>query len=131
VVAYPLIDLRRAGLPVRDYVARLEDAVLDVLAEAGVAGACRKPGAPGVYVPDPAAGPGGLAKIAALGIRVRNGRAYHGVALNVDLDLSPFLGINPCGYEGLRTTDMAARGARWNVEQAGEALARAVISRME
>lgn len=122
VVAYALVDLRRAGLYVRDYVARLEDAVLDTLAAFGVAGACRKPGAPGVYVPDPEGG-AELAKIAALGIKVRNGRAYHGVALNVDMDLAPFLGINPCGYEGLRTVDMAACGVRAGLVEVGEVLA--------
>ena len=80
------------------------------MADAGVSGACRKPGAPGVYVPDPDSGLDGLAKIAALGIKVRNGRTYHGVALNVAMDLAPFLGINPCGYEGLQTVDLRSCG---------------------
>jgi lipoyl(octanoyl) transferase len=65
-----------------------------------------------------------MAKIAALGIKVSKGRAYHGVALNVDMDLRPYTGINPCGYEGLRTTDLAQQGARLTLEQAGEALTR-------
>ena len=93
----------------QEYVTLLEGAVIDTLAGAGVAGAC-KPGAPGVCR-DPDGG-GELAKIAALGIKIRNGRAYHGVSLNVDMDLTPFLGINPCGYAGLRTVDMAACGVR-------------------
>ena len=77
VMAYALFDLRRVDMYVKEYVTLLEGAVIDTLAEAGVAGACRKPGAPGVYVPDPDGG-GELAKIAALGIKIRNGRAYHG-----------------------------------------------------
>jgi lipoyl(octanoyl) transferase len=119
VVAYALVDLRRAGLYVKEYVAFLEDAVIGTLAEYGIE-AGRKPGAPGVYVP----GRGGdLAKIAALGIKIRSGCAYHGVALNVDMDLAPFLGINPCGYENLATVDMAACGVTAGLEDAGERLA--------
>lgn len=128
VVAYCLFDLRRRGLYVKEYVERLEDAIIDTLSDLGVAGACRKPGAPGVYVPydagrgcpDPAGDD--LAKIAALGIKIRNGRAYHGVALNVSMDLSPFLGINPCGYEGLATVDLRSCGISCTVERAGERL---------
>jgi lipoyl(octanoyl) transferase len=118
-VAYALVDLRRAGIYVKEYVAFLEDAVIDTLADYGIAGR-RKDGAPGVYVP----GPGGeLAKIAALGIKIRSGCAYHGVALNVDMDLAPFLGINPCGYENLPTVDMATCGAMVGLEEAAERLA--------
>ncbi len=120
VVAYALVDLRRAGLYVKEYVAFLEDTVIGVLDGYGVQ-ACRKPGAPGVYVP--AAG-GELAKIAALGIKVRSGRAYHGVALNVDMDLRPFDGINPCGYANLATTDLAHCGVRADLVEVGERLAR-------
>lgn len=129
VVAYCLFDLRRRGIYVREYVERLEDAVIATLAEFGITGACRKPGAPGVYVPyDPVRGrphPAGtdLAKISALGIKIRNGRAYHGVALNVDMDLAPFLGINPCGYEGLVTVDLRSCGVSVTVKEAGERLA--------
>ncbi|MGY6269077.1 lipoyl(octanoyl) transferase LipB [Achromobacter denitrificans] len=122
VMAYALFDLRRADMYVKEYVTLLEGAVIDTLAELGVAHACRKPGAPGVYVPDPAGGE--LAKIAALGIKIRNGRAYHGVSLNVSMDLAPFLGINPCGYQGLRTVDMASCGARCAPVEAGDALGR-------
>lgn len=121
VMAYALFDLRRADMYVKEYVALLESAVIDTLAQFGVDGACRKPGAPGVYVPHPQGGE--LAKIAALGIKIRNGRAYHGVSLNVEMDLAPFLGINPCGYEGLRTVDMAACGVRRTPTETGDALA--------
>ncbi|OZI62948.1 lipoyl(octanoyl) transferase LipB [Bordetella genomosp. 11] len=121
VVAYALIDLRRAGIYVKEYVAFLEDAVIATLAGYGIQ-ACRKPGAPGVYVPVPSAD-GELAKIAALGIKIRSGCAYHGVALNVDMDLAPFLGINPCGYENLATTDMASCGVAASLRDVGESLA--------
>ncbi|MDX3894497.1 lipoyl(octanoyl) transferase LipB [Pusillimonas sp.] len=128
VVAYCLVDLRRAGLYVKEYVALLEDTVIGLLRDLGLDGACRKPGAPGVYVPVGApSDTAELAKIAALGIKVRNGCAYHGIALNVDMDLTPFLGINPCGYEGLHTTDLAEQGVRTTVQQAGEALARRLV----
>jgi lipoyl(octanoyl) transferase len=122
VMAYALFDLRRADIYVKEYVNLLEGAVIDTLTQLGVANACRKPGAPGVYVPDPDGGE--LAKIAALGIKIRNGRAYHGVSLNVSMDLTPFLGINPCGYQGLRTVDMASCGARRAPTEAGDALGR-------
>lgn len=122
VIAYCLIDLHRAGLFVKEYVALLEDVTIKLLTDLGVAGACLKPGAPGVYVPMADQG-GELAKIAALGIKVRHGRAYHGIALNVAMDLSPFLGINPCGYEGLRTVDMATCGVHVSMEQVGEQFA--------
>ncbi|ASC64884.1 MULTISPECIES: lipoyl(octanoyl) transferase LipB [Achromobacter] len=122
VMAYALFDLRRADMYVKEYVTLLEGAVIDTLAQLGVQHACRKPGAPGVYVPDPQGGD--LAKIAALGIKIRNGRAYHGVSLNVSMDLAPFLGINPCGYQGLRTVDMASCGVRREPTEAGDALGR-------
>jgi lipoyl(octanoyl) transferase len=99
VVIYTLLDLRRAGLGVRETVNRIEQAVIDLLGEHGVA-ARRRAGAPGVYV-----GPADdEAKIAALGLRVKNHCCYHGVSLNVDMDLAPFAAINPCGYSGLRVT---------------------------
>ncbi|AUL45663.1 octanoyltransferase [Bordetella trematum] len=126
VVAYSLFDLRRAGLYVRDYVALLEDAALAMLAGFGLA-AERQPGAPGVYVRQ---ADGALAKIAALGIKIRNGCAYHGLALNVAMDLAPFSGINPCGYEGLRTTDMAACGVSCSLHDAGQALAAQMVRRL-
>jgi lipoyl(octanoyl) transferase len=95
VVAYVMIDLKRRGLTVRALVTQLEQSVIDLLAEQGV-GAARWVGAPGVYV--------GGAKVAALGVRIVRGCSYHGLALNVDMDLAPFARINPCGHIGLRVT---------------------------
>lgn len=126
LVLYALVDLRRHRIFVKEYVSMLEEAVLEVLSDLGVTGACRKLGAPGIYVPQTillVPGGDGLAKIAALGIKVRRGCAYHGVALNVDMDLQPFFGINPCGYEGLQTVDLAACGVRTTVHDVGERLA--------
>ncbi|ALD89295.1 lipoate-protein ligase B [Cupriavidus gilardii CR3] len=107
VVAYLLLDLRRRGLMVRELVHAIEQAVLDTLAAYNLP-AERKPGAPGIYLSD---GPHRGAKIAALGLKIRNGCSYHGVSLNVRMDLDPFLRINPCGYAGLETVDMARAGA--------------------
>ena len=121
VVAYPLIDLQRLGIFVKEYVYRLEHCVIKTLEDFGVTGH-RVPGAPGIYVhlADPfghaaLTGPRqdvflGLGKIAALGIKVSRHRAYHGLALNVAMDLAPFSGINPCGYAGLQTVDLAKIG---------------------
>ena len=97
VVAYLLLDLKRRGYGVRELVARMEQTVIDLLADYGVA-AERRERAPGVYV----AGK----KIAALGLRIKHGMSYHGLALNVDMDLTPFTHINPCGYAGLETTQL-------------------------
>lgn len=107
VVAYLLLDLRRRHLMVRELVHDIEQAVLDTLASYNLA-AERKAGAPGIYLTD---GPHQGAKIAALGLKIRNGCSYHGVSLNVQMDLNPFLRINPCGYAGLETVDMATAGA--------------------
>ncbi|AOY92077.1 lipoate--protein ligase [Cupriavidus sp. USMAA2-4] len=107
VVAYLLLDLRRRKLMVREMVHAIEQAVLDTLAAYNLA-AERKSGAPGIYLSD---GPHRGAKIAALGLKIRNGCSYHGVSLNVQMDLAPFLRINPCGYAGLETVDMASAGA--------------------
>jgi len=120
ILAYCLIDLHRRGLFVKPYVATLEDAILYALAQLGITNAHRQPGAPGVYVPQADGEP---AKIAALGIKVRNGCTYHGVALNVAMDLAPFLGINPCGYAGLRVVDLASCGVDVSLRDAGETLA--------
>lgn len=109
-VVYLLIDLRRRGgrLYAREFVNRIEEAVIDTLAAYNLAGV-RKTGAPGIYLAD---GPWQGAKIAALGLKVRgNGCTYHGVSLNVDMDLAPFSWINPCGYAGLATVDMKTVGA--------------------
>ena len=127
IIVYSLIDLRRQKLFVRDYVAALEDAAIDTLVDFGIAEACRKPGAPGVYVPQPE---GDLAKIAALGIKVSNGCTYHGMALNVDMDLTPFLGINPCGYEGMRTIDMRSCKVSASLQEVGERLAQNTRKRL-
>ena len=123
VVAYPLVDLKRLGIFVKEYVFRLETAVIQTLDGFGVTGH-RVAGAPGIYVrlDDPGAhaaltGPAdpadpfrGLGKVAALGIKISRHCTYHGVALNVAMDLKPFLGINPCGYAGLRTVDLGTLG---------------------
>jgi len=98
LIAYVLFDLRRGGIGVKRLVHLLEQAVIDLLAARGISAAAR-PDAPGVYVDG--------AKIASLGLRVRQGCSYHGVALNVDLDLEPFGRINPCGYPGLKVTRVA------------------------
>ncbi len=99
VVVYTLVDLRRAGLGVRELVSRIEQSVIDLLGDHGVH-ARRRAGAPGVHV----GRDDGEAKTAALGLRVKNGCTYHGVSLNVDMDLAPFAAINPCGYSDLRVT---------------------------
>ena len=101
IVVYPLLDLRRLKIGVRDYVHRIEQAVIDTLAEWNI-GAMRRDGAPGVYVND--------AKVAALGIRVRRGCTFHGLAFNAAMDLEPFRRINPCGYAGLQVTSMLDLG---------------------
>lgn len=123
VVVYPLIDLKRLGIYVKEYVFRLEAALIQTLDHFGVLG-LRVAGAPGIYVnlANPfaaglAAGPhedvfAGLGKIGALGIKVSNHRSYHGLSLNVAMDLAPFLRINPCGYAGLRTVDLATLGVQ-------------------
>lgn len=98
IVAYPLVDLRRLGMGVKALVCRIEEAILRVLAYYGVA-AERRPGAPGIYV--------NQAKIASLGLRVRRGCSFHGLAFNVAMDLEPFQRINPCGFSGLEVTDLA------------------------
>jgi lipoyl(octanoyl) transferase len=115
VVAYLLLDLRRRELTVRGLVNRIEQAVIDLLAGYGVA-AARLEGAPGVYV--------GRAKIAALGLRIKHGCSYHGVSLNVDMDLSPYDAINPCGYEGMAVTQIRDLVVgEWDTAKVGEALA--------
>lgn len=103
LMIYPLIDLRRAGLGVRDVVTALEQAVIGLLAGHGINAMCRK-NAPGVYVEDK--------KVASVGLRIRRGATYHGMALNVDMDLEPFSRINPCGYQGLEVVDLEKLGIR-------------------
>ena len=135
VVAYPLIDLQRAGYYVKEYVYRIEEAVLRTLAHFGVTGH-RVAGAPGIYVrlDDPFShamltGPAhpqdpfrGLGKIAALGIKVSRHCTYHGVALNVAMDLTPYSRINPCGYASLQTVDLSTIGVHTTWEEAAGVL---------
>jgi lipoyl(octanoyl) transferase len=133
VVAYPLIDLQRAGYFVKEYVYRTEEAVIRTLRHFGVTGH-RVGGAPGIYVKlgDPfghsrvtatSADFTGLGKIAALGIKVSRGCAYHGVALNVAMDLEPFSRIDPCGYAALQTVDLSTIGVSTTWEEAARVLA--------
>ena len=135
VVVYPLIDLKRAGYFVKEYVYRIEEAVLNTLVHFGVTGH-RVSGSPGIYVrlDDPFShaaltGPmhpsdpfRGLGKIAALGIKVSRHCTYHGVALNVAMDLEPYSRINPCGYAGLTTTDLSTIGVPANWQEAADVL---------
>jgi lipoyl(octanoyl) transferase len=113
LVAYVLVDLRRRGYGIRELVTRMEQAVIDLLAAEGVA-AARLAGAPGVYVDG--------AKIAALGLRVKHGCTYHGLAFNVDMDLAPFATINPCGYAGMAVTQCRDLGVNWSMPAAERAL---------
>ncbi len=151
VVAYPLIDLRRAGYFVKEYVYRIEEAVIRTLGHFGVTGH-RVAGAPGIYVrlDDPfshallpqrpqhaeAAGAAaepdftGLGKIAALGIKVSRHCTYHGVALNVDMDLEPYSRINPCGYAGLSTVDLSTIGVQTTWDEAAAVLAGQLATRL-
>lgn len=111
VVLYTLVDLARRGIKVKAFVCLLEQAAIDLIGPR----AERKSGAPGVYVDG--------AKVAALGIRVTRGRAYHGLSLNVDMDLSPFNAIDPCGYPGLRVTQTRDLGLPYSMAEAGERVA--------
>ena len=146
VVAYPMIDLKTAGYFVKEYVYRIEEAVIRTLAHFGVTGH-RVAGAPGIYVRmnDPHSHAllpqrpqknaetdvinfAGLGKIAALGIKVSRHFTYHGVALNVDMDLEPFSRINPCGYSGLQTVDLSTIGVSCSWDEAAEVLAQKLTS---
>jgi lipoyl(octanoyl) transferase len=142
VVAYPLVNLHRAGIFVKEYVYRLEEAALATLAHYGVTGH-RVAGAPGIYVRldapfAHAALPKGdakqpdftnLGKIAALGIKVSKSCTYHGLSLNVAMDLQPFRAINPCGYAGLRTVDLASLGVAAGVSDVSALLASKLMPR--
>jgi lipoyl(octanoyl) transferase len=119
VVLYTLVDLARRGIRVREFVRLLEQAVIDLVGPR----AARRAGAPGVYVDG--------AKVAALGIRVMRGRAYHGVAVNVDMDLTPFSAIDPCGYPGLAVTQTRELGIAASPAEIGERLADLVIAGIE
>jgi lipoyl(octanoyl) transferase len=117
LVVYLLLNMRRRSYGVKSLVSRIEQSVIDLLAEYGIA-ALRQPGMPGVYVETSA----GIAKIAAIGLRVANHATYHGLSLNVDMDLAPFSRINPCGYEGLATTQMSDWDAQDKMDVVGEKL---------
>lgn len=121
VVVYVLVDLKRRGYGVKELVYRMEQAVIELLSAAGIE-AERQTGAPGVYV----AG----AKIAALGLRIKQGRSYHGLALNVDMDLSPFALINPCGYPGMAVTQTRDLGMPESINSLGEMLARRLAAKI-
>ena len=113
LVVYPLVDLRRAALGVRDIVTALERSVIEYVAELGITAECRR-NAPGVYVDG--------RKLASVGIRVRRGASYHGIAMNVSADLEPFRRINPCGYAGLEMTRLADLSAGISVNGAAEGI---------
>lgn len=141
VVAYPLIDLKRLGIYVKEYVFRLEQALIKTLEDFGVTGH-RVAGAPGIYVklddpfghtrlpspPDPRDPWRGVGKIAAIGVKVSRNCTYHGLALNVAMDLEPFGRINPCGYAGLQTVDLSTIGVRADWDQAAARLGERLAS---
>jgi lipoyl(octanoyl) transferase len=147
VVGYPLIDLKRAGYFVKEYVYRIEEAVIRTLSHFGVTGH-RVSGAPGIYVrldnphshamlaqrPHKDAGKdpdfAGLGKIAALGIKVSRHCTYHGVALNVAMDLSPYQRINPCGYQGLQTVDLSTIGISVSWQEAADVLSQKLVTHL-
>ena len=143
VMAYPLVNLQRAGYYVKEYVFKLEEAVIRTLAHFGVTGH-RVAGAPGIYVrlddpfshaalvgPAPADDPfKGLSKISALGIKVSRHCTYHGAALNVAMDLEPFDRINPCGYAGLKTVDLSTIGVETTWNEAAQVLAQQLAARL-
>jgi lipoyl(octanoyl) transferase len=143
VMAYPLVNLQRAGYFVKEYVYRLEESVIRTLGHFGVTGH-RVAGAPGIYVrlddpfshaaltgPAPAQEPfQGLGKISALGIKVSRHCAYHGVALNVAMDLTPFERINPCGHVGLKTVDLSTIGVHTTWDEAARVLTQQLATRL-
>ena len=121
IVVYVLFDLKRKGIGVKDLVKRIEQSIIDVLQSYGIA-AERKLGAPGVYVKG--------AKIAALGLRVKNGCSYHGLALNVAMDLTPYGAINPCGYAGMEVTDLATLGVRVSINDVMTTLSQHLVTQL-
>jgi lipoyl(octanoyl) transferase len=118
IVAYMLLDMRRWRINVRQLVRLMEQAVIDLLAEFGVAAHGRED-APGVYVGD--------AKIAALGLKIKNGCCYHGLSFNVDMDITPFANINPCGYAGLRVTQACEQGITYSINELQAHLAQNLV----
>ena len=121
LIAYLLLDLRRLGLGVRQLVSMIEASIIELLDQFGLTAVAR-PGAPGVYVDGE--------KIAALGLRVRSGCCYHGLSLNVDMELKPFSRINPCGFVGLGVTSMKEQGLSVQVDEAADALERILEARL-
>ena len=113
LIVYPLLDVRRAGLGVRQLVMALENAIIDVLASWNITALARRD-APGVYVNG--------RKVASIGLRIRRGSSYHGLAFNVAMDLEPFQRINPCGYRGLEVTDLRSLGVDASVQEVADAL---------
>lgn len=121
LIGYSLLDLRRLGIGVRQMVSILENSIIDVLADFAIK-ALARPDAPGVYVDD--------AKIAALGLRVKNGACYHGVSFNIDMDLAPFGRINPCGFAGMAVTDCRRLGIKLDMQQAKTAFSEALMAQL-
>ena len=121
IVVYVLFDLKRKGIGVKELVKRIEQSIIEVLQSYGIA-AERKLGAPGVYVKG--------AKIAALGLRVKNGCSYHGLALNVAMDLTPYGAINPCGYAGMEVTDLATLGVRVSINDVMTTLSQHLVTQL-
>lgn len=122
LVLYPLLDLQRLGLGPRGLVTRLEEAMISCLAGYGIAAATKR-GAPGVYVNE--------AKIGSIGLRIRRGCSYHGLSLNVAMDLSPFARINPCGYEGLAMTQISSLGGPDDLQRVAQDLLQALARSLE
>lgn len=122
LVVYPLLDVRRAGLGVRQMVMALESAIIDLLASWNI-DAVAKREAPGVYVNG--------RKVASIGLRIRRGSSYHGLAFNVAMDLQPFQRINPCGYRGLEVTDLRSLGVNASVQEVADALSPRLLASLQ
>lgn len=130
VVIYMLFDLKRRGMMVKEWVRRIEEAIILTLAEYGLHTE-RHEGAPGIYISGVAGQQHVGAKIAALGLKVKSGCTYHGLSLNVAMDLQPFLDINPCGYAGLETTDMRSMGVKAGFKDVAERLSQHLITQWQ
>lgn len=132
IIMYLLLDLRRRHLFVRDLVVRIEQAIIDTLFDLGLQGE-RRPGAPGIYISEQSSIPQDFvgAKIAALGLKITKQCSYHGLALNVNMDLSPFLAINPCGYAGLKTVDLISLGVSDNSDVVAKLLSSHLLKQLE
>jgi lipoyl(octanoyl) transferase len=122
LVVYPLIDVRRSGLGVRQLVMSLENAIIDVLASWNITALARRD-APGVYVDG--------RKVASIGLRIRRGSSYHGLAFNVAMDLEPFQRINPCGYRGLEVIDLRSLGVNASVQEVADALSPRLLASLQ